>query len=200
MPYKDEVIGIYRIFNRITGCQYVGQSRRVKKRLADHFNLLRGGRHPNRHLQNSFKKHGETAFGYEIEVECEGPEDLNALEGALLKGEACFASDRGLYNIAREPGLVMTGRKHSEETKRKISQSKRDGTWRPDGAYRQRLREAQLRRLLAIPAYVEKLRFIVRNPHMTYAHRARLVGSDTGTTRKLFLKYSKPEFRQAIGV
>ena len=200
MPYQNEVIGIYRIFNRVTGRQYVGQSRRMKKRIADHFNLLRRGTHPNVHLQRSFKKHGEAAFGYEFVVECEDPSDLNEIEAAAIRGELYFDERRGLYNIALEPVKAMAGRRHSDETRRKISQSKRNGTWKPDGAYRTRLREAQLKRLLADPEYVRRVRFVLSNPQMTYAERGRRAGTDTSGARKIYIKYNQPHYRQTFGV
>ena len=56
------VPGIYAIQNTMNKKVYVGQSVDVGSRLYGHLSELRDGRHPNRHLQASFTKHGETVF------------------------------------------------------------------------------------------------------------------------------------------
>ena len=80
MPYKIDVIGIYKIVNKATGHCYVGQSQYVKKRLKEHFRLLRLDKHPNGHLQNSYNKYGFDNFYGSIEVECENTDELDRLE------------------------------------------------------------------------------------------------------------------------
>ena len=86
MPYKSDVCGLYKIVNEVTKQCYVGQSRRVRKRLREHFRLLKLGKHTNRHLQSAYDQYGASVFRGEIEVECESLEELSRLECAFERG------------------------------------------------------------------------------------------------------------------
>ena len=189
MPYADEIMGIYKIVNTISNKAYVGQSLRIKKRVGEHFRLLRLGKHPNQHLQRSFNKHGEEAFRWEVEVECVDPSDLDTIENAFLCGEAWF-NEPLAYNIANEAKVPMRGKKHSEATKQQISRKKVGRTDHVTEEYRARLAAAQRKRWHNDPEFIAKVRFIVDNPHMSYAERGRVVGTDTSSARKLALQYS----------
>ena len=189
MPYKIDVCGIYKIVNRVTGQCYVGQSQRVKKRLKEHFRLLRWGKHTNPHLQNAYNKYGSDAFYGAIEVECKNLDELDQLENAFLKGDAWF-EEPTVYNIADFAKAPMRGKQHSEEVKQRIRLGRRATTFdyrSPE--YRATLSQAQMARNHSDPKFVAKLKFIVDNPDLTYAERARRLGSDTSSVRKLALKY-----------
>ena len=189
MPYKIDVCGIYKIVNRVTGQCYVGQSQRVKKRLKEHFRLLRWGKHTNPHLQNAYNKYGSDAFYGAIEVECKNLDELDQLENAFLKGDVWF-EEPTVYNIADFAKAPMRGKQHSEEVKQRIRLGRRATTFdyrSPE--YRATLSQAQMARNHSDPKFVAKLKFIVDNPDLTYAERARRLGSDTSSVRKLALKY-----------
>jgi group I intron endonuclease len=190
MPYAEDLSGVYVIRNDLTGNGYVGQSVRMRKRISDHFNLLRRGIHPNQHLQNAFLKYGESAFSYDFEIVCEDPADLDPLESAYLSGDAVFDSARTYYNIAKTPTAVMRDRKHTEETRAKISKSKKGNRSHVTADYRRKLSEARRMAALSDPEYRNKVIFVVENPHLSYAERGRIVGIDTSTTRKIALKYA----------
>lgn len=189
MPYADEICGIYKIVNLINGYCYVGQSQRVKKRVHEHFRLLKLKKHCNPRLQNAFNKYGRDAFTWSLEAVCEDPADLDVIEEAFISGEARFV-EPVFYNIADFARAPMRGKKHSESTKEKIRASKRaSGFDYKSETFRKSLSEGQIRRYFSNPEYVAKVRYIVDNPDMTYAARGRAVGIDTSTTRKLALKY-----------
>lgn len=192
MPYSSDACGIYAIVNTTSKRCYIGQSRRTKKRLADHFNLLRSGRHPNPRLQNAFRKHGPQAFSSEIVALCEDPDDLDAIEEAFISGNGSYGGME-MYNISKRPTAAMAGRTHSPETKRKISSSKAGRRDHITDAYRQKLSEAQLARNAARPDFVKRVDQIIAlvNEGKSYAEAGRIVGSDTGSVRKLYLKYRK---------
>jgi group I intron endonuclease len=190
MPYRDAVCGIYVIRNVRTGSAYVGQSKNMRKRIADHLNLLRSGRHRNPHLQNAWNLYGEDSFVWEPEVICEDPQDLDLFENAYLSGEAAPEGGVVHYNIAKLSTSVMVDRSHTDETKRKISASKRGRCEHITPEYRVRLREGLMKSALKNPEYRARVRFVVDNPHMSYAARGRHVGFDTSTARKLALKYT----------
>lgn len=190
MPYKIDICGIYKLVNLATGQCYVGQSQRVKKRIKEHFRLLRWGKHPNQHLQNAYNKYGPDNFIGAVEVECEHPDQLDTLEEAFLTGDAWF-EEPIVYNIADFAKAPMRGKTHSEETRQKIKLGRRAATFDYKSAeYRKTLSEAQMARFQADPKFVDKVRFILENSDLSYAERARRLGSDTSSVRRLALKYA----------
>jgi group I intron endonuclease len=189
MPYKIDVCGIYKIVNKVTGQCYVGQSQRVKKRLKEHFRLLRWNKHTNPHLQNAYNKYGAGAFYGAVEVECSNLDELDQLETSFLQGDAWF-EEPTVYNIADFAKAPMRGKSHSEEVRKRIRLGRRASTFdyrSPE--YRAVLSKAHMARNYSDPKFMAKVKFIVDNPDMTYAERARRLGSDTGSVRKLALKY-----------
>lgn len=190
MPYAEDFIGIYVIRNDVTGNGYVGQSCKMRKRIADHFNLLRRGVHPNPHLQNAFVRYGESSFSYDFEVVCEDTAELDMLEEVYLTGGAVFNDTPVYYNISNTAHVPMRGRSHTQGTKAKISATKRGCVEHVTDDYRAKLAAGQLRRVLSNPDYVRKVRLIVNNPQLSYAERGRQAGVDTSTARKIALKYT----------
>lgn len=189
MPYKADISGIYRIVNHATKECYVGKTRGIKKRVHEHFRLLRRGEHPNYRLQNAFNEHGEKSFSWEIEVYCEDPKEMVYIEEAFLQGRASFP-EPSTYNISITSHAPMTGRKHSEEHRERIRLGRRAATFDyQSDKYRATLSAAHMARFQSDPKFVAKLRFILENSDMSYAERARRVGSDTSSVRRLYLKY-----------
>ena len=66
--------GIYQIINEVNQKRYIGSSSDVTRRFFMHKSLLRRGKHPNKHLQSSWNKHGENFFKFKI-IEEEIDED-----------------------------------------------------------------------------------------------------------------------------
>lgn len=189
MPYKINTCGLYKLVNKVTGQCYVGQSQRVEKRIKEHFRLLRGGKHPNQHLQRSYDTYGADNFYGAIEVACDNLEELDMLEEAFLQGDAWFDTPT-VYNIADFAKAPMRNKTHSEETRQKIRLGRRACTFdfrSPE--YRKTLSEAQMARFHADPKFVAKIKYVVDNPDMSYAERARRLGADTSAVRRLALKY-----------
>jgi group I intron endonuclease len=189
MPYKIDICGIYKIVNKVTGQCYVGQSQRVKKRLKEHFRLLRWDKHTNPHLQNAYNKYGAEAFYGAIEVECPNLGELDQLENEFLRGTAWF-DEPTVYNIADFAKAPMRGKSHSEEARERIRLGRRASTFdyrSPE--YRETLSRAQMARFHSDPKFVAKIKFIVDNPSLTYAERARRLGADISSVRRLALKY-----------
>ena len=123
MPYANDHIGIYKIRNKVTGQSYVGQSQHVKKRIHEHFRLLNKGCHINPILQNSYNKYGKNAFDWSLEIECALADDLDDFENEFLQGRAHF-DEPCVFNISDVAKVPMRGKKHTKETKEKISRSK----------------------------------------------------------------------------
>ena len=123
---------IYKITNTVNGKSYIGQTRHdaEKTRIRDHFNG-----HGNRILKNAVKKYGRDAFTVEILHDGIIPEFLDILEiEAIAK-----------HNTVRPAGYNLTtgggAGTHSEETRRKISESKKGK--KPSIETRRKLSEAR---------------------------------------------------------
>lgn len=114
--------GIYAIYCASNDGFYIGSSLDRRGRTTCHLNSLRRGGHKNPHLQNAWAKYREPAF------ECVYLQDVPSdkllqieqiyLDWNFRRNGVCFNIDR----IAR-PVPSFFGRKHSPETKTKISRA-----------------------------------------------------------------------------
>jgi len=118
-PKALGVSGVYAILNTNTGKSYIGSSVDLRKRLLKHFDFLEKGGHHSLKLQNSWNKHGANAFDCKI-LELVGKEDLLTREQFFL--DFFKSSEEGGYNISRIAGSPMSGKKHSADTKQKMSE------------------------------------------------------------------------------
>jgi capsid portal protein len=66
--------GIYLIKNTVNNKIYIGSSINLINRNYKHFWMLRKGIHDNNHLQNSYNKHGESSFIFEVLEHCSSEE------------------------------------------------------------------------------------------------------------------------------
>lgn len=188
MPYAAPATGVYRLVNHAERLCYVGSSRNLAKRRAEHFRLLRRNEHPNPRLQTAFNVYGEDVFEWVEEVACDEEQDAREIELMVLKGELTFEESAG-YNIACD-AFPMLGRTHTEYTKQRISETKKAQAKPIDDVKSKKLSDAQTARRLADPEHRRKLDYIMSNDHLSYAERGRFVGLNTSTTRKLFLRYA----------
>lgn len=146
---KRGVIGIYIIRNTSNGKVYIGQSVDVEYRICNHFSKLKWNRHDNEHLQRAYNKDPD-AFTWELLCECT-EEELDEKEIAFIQEYRCAnpaygynksyggqqehrATDETKAKMSatkkgkkftkehcEKIGLANTGRKQSEDTKRKIA-------------------------------------------------------------------------------
>lgn len=114
--------GIYTITNKANGKHYVGSSIDVEKRLGEHKRMLKGGYHPNSHLISSFKEHGEDLFEFALLEECEEIL-LYSQENYWCNILDTYNRKHG-YNV--EIVLPGGSRRIAEETKRKLSDIKKE--------------------------------------------------------------------------
>lgn len=67
----EQMIGIYRIQNKINGKVYIGQSININKRWKQHIYGLENNRHNNKHLLSSWNKYGKDNFIFEVICLCD---------------------------------------------------------------------------------------------------------------------------------
>ena len=79
-----KISGVYKIENTVTGDFYIGSSKDVKIRLANHKCPSRWKSNPNIQLYKDMKKYGVDKFIFEILAEVE-PEQLKAQEQQFIE-------------------------------------------------------------------------------------------------------------------
>jgi group I intron endonuclease len=114
---------IYQILNIINGKFYIGHSQNYDIRWWEHERRLRKNRHENSHLQAAWNKYGSSNFEF-ILIELVEFEFLLAREQFWIDLLGACDNELG-YNInpdaLRPPSPI--GRKHSPETRLKISKA-----------------------------------------------------------------------------
>ena len=110
------MISIYKITHKETGKCYIGQAQDVEKRWKNHCSQSSGCKK----LKNAIKKYGKDAFDFKVLFECD-PEHADALETQCI---CWYGSVKNGYNICPQGGSTR-GRKHSAETKKKMSSARK---------------------------------------------------------------------------
>jgi group I intron endonuclease len=88
-----EIIGIYKITNKINGKIYIGQSVNIINRKKTHYRKYHKG---CPHLYNAMDKYGFDNFEFEVIEECD-IEDLDRLEQKYIKELNTFSPNG--YNL-----------------------------------------------------------------------------------------------------
>ena len=127
--------GIYRI-DLGNGRFYIGSAKNLSKREGEHRRELRNGKHGNGIMQRSFDKHG--IFEFSVVRLCEINE-LLAHEQVLLD---THFDDPLCVNMAPTAGNCL-GKKHSPETRAKMSAAKLGKKFSPE--HRAKMSAAHIR-------------------------------------------------------
>lgn len=122
--------GVYAITHLESGKRYIGSSSTLHKRLSGHKNHLRKNVHANAHLQNSWNKYGDNAFGFSTILVCSEENLLFYEQIAMNAYDVC----KNGFNI-RKSAESNRGIIPSAETRKKISLANkgRSGPMHPPG-------------------------------------------------------------------
>jgi group I intron endonuclease len=114
-----ELSGIYQIRNLVNGKLYIGSTGGLGERWNTHLRLLRRDNHHSWKLQKDFNVYGESLFEFNPLIICKEV-DLAFFEQRALEIFDVVATG---YNISSDTEAPMRGRKHSAESKEKISKA-----------------------------------------------------------------------------
>lgn len=117
---------IYKIECVNNGMIYVGQSGNIEYRWTQHRGLLKTKEHHNQILQRCYDKYGKESIAFSVLLECDLMELDHHEEATIhkLKNEG-----RLVINIADVAASPMRGRKHTNETKKIISEKNKGRRW-----------------------------------------------------------------------
>lgn len=126
LPYQPRpflnISAIYMIANIINDKYYIGSAKNVRLRTTFHKYQLRNNKHDNKHLQGAWNLYGESNFIFLI-LEKATFEKLEEKEQTWIDALNANNPDTG-YNL-RIKATSNQGHKLSEETKKKMGNSKR---------------------------------------------------------------------------
>ena len=110
--------GVYVIQNVINNKKYIGSSISIKRRMSEHFRCLKKQRHPSLYFQRAFNKYNEDNFKPKCLLYCD-KSNLLFYEQRALDVYKPYNSNYG-YNTCSKAGNML-GFKFSEESKKKSS-------------------------------------------------------------------------------
>ena len=100
----EKISGVYKIINTITGDFYIGSSKNIKRRWANHKCPSSWNKQPNNPLYLDMKKYGVDKLDFQILAEVE-PEQLKETEQQLIE------KLHPTYNSIRANGLDIERKK-----------------------------------------------------------------------------------------
>lgn len=112
--------GIYAITNIVNGKVYIGSTNDFEGRWEEHKRTLCKGSHHNCYLQHSWNKYSESAFDFGILEFLDNLDELYLAEQFWM--DTYREEGKELYNFGLAADNPFRGCKHSEETKRRLSE------------------------------------------------------------------------------
>jgi len=122
MDYNKKIIGVYKIFNILSGRYYIGYSSNINRRFTVHRNKLKQNCHDNIFLQRAYNLDGEDKFIYEIIHICDTKEEAKEIELQYLTD---LTIRNIIYNLNfnNSGGDLLTHHPDKEKIREKILNS-----------------------------------------------------------------------------
>lgn len=114
------MIFIYAYQNKINDKIYIGQTNNLKKR--DHSHIY--NQH-NTYIDNAIKKYGRTNFDYWTITVCDNVEQANQEEIYWIAEMRSQLGSHNVYNISDGGEASMRGKKHSQETIKRMRETRK---------------------------------------------------------------------------
>lgn len=180
--YKNS-FGIYCIYNVISNKYYIGQTRqKFIKRYYHHCWKLNNGTHDNTHLQRAWNLYGENFFVFLPLKIVDNPDLLNDLEIEYID---LYKEKQQCYNII-DGGGGRRGVPLTEEHKRKIGETNRQRMLGKKAS-----EETKLKMSLSRKGRILKHNGIVLNEELAYIIKTKLINGKTpsGIAKELNIAY-----------
>lgn len=126
----ENIVGIYKITNTVTGDFYIGSSKNIKERWKNHKKPSRWKQYPNNPLYKDMQKYGVDKFELQILAEIE-PEQLKETEQQFIEKMHPTYNNRNAngWNIERlKESKRKAKRKYNKSDKGKESKRKYNKT------------------------------------------------------------------------
>lgn len=107
--------GIYIITNHITNKCYIGSAVNISRRWRQHRSDLKLQKHDNSYLQRVYNKYGKNCFTFDILCYC-------SINNLIYFEQKCIDLLKPEYNLNKNVSSML-GFKHSDATKKKLSES-----------------------------------------------------------------------------
>lgn len=108
--------GLYEIVHVCSGRRYIGSAVNIDKRWREHVRQLSTGKHHSKFMQRVWNKDGKDSFRFSVLIWC-------ARADLLFYEQLCLDSFKPEFNSAPVAGSQL-GYRHSDETRRRMSQSR----------------------------------------------------------------------------
>lgn len=194
--------GVYQIRNLVNSKVYIGSTvTSFIYRWRQHHSKLKMGKHENAHLQSSYTKYGDSNFEYTILYVGTSLEDIRTKEQELITSLDSCNPDKG-YNL----DSIVDRHIRSEETKRKISASRRGKCGGASNGFygrthseeiRNRIRQAHLGRKASDTTkakMAEKKKIMVKINGVTYPS-IKEAAQELGMSKATLYRWVKDERR-----
>lgn len=112
--------GVYILMNLLNAKVYIGSAQNISKRFNQYFNLNYLERNTSMPICRALLKHGYENFSFSILEYCE-VKDLMDWEGYYLN--ILWEKDIPRYNLSKNPVAPFSGRKHSPESLKAMSEA-----------------------------------------------------------------------------
>lgn len=218
----EHVVGIYAIENLSNGKKYIGQSTDVSRRITYHKYMLKSGRHKNKTMQRDYDECGGN-FSFGVLERC-AKGDLDPLEKEYIAREKSndpefgYNTEAGGYHVRKmceqtkrklserfsNGRANFLGRKHTPESKRKMSESHKG--WHPTQETLKKMSDVQKGKIIS-----QHTRELIskaksgKNHHYygkTFSdeHKAKLSAANSGSGNPMYGKKQSEKAKRLIAI
>ena len=163
--------GIYVLENLLNGNIYVGSSKNLNRRKAQHLWALRSDYHHNLHLQSAFNKYGEENFVYRVLIICD-------VENLLFFEQLLLDKYNPQYN-KREIAESNYGYKHSKEARKNMSDAHIGNKNPHNKEWREKMSKIHKGRIISM-----ETRKKISDAHLAISSEKKLMWKDENRRKK----------------